>query len=702
MADQLLAHIDQPFDRAVDRVLDGYRRKLVKRHCRGERCADHKRLIDTVERVAHLLNHPARRDRQRRLPLDRADALVELADPVAGLVRPIGRGSQGEPFGRGTHRELGGYRCRSSGYQDAFVHAKVDSSTPTSKEQALRVAIAQCNPTIGDFAGNRARILNATRQARDHDAELVVFPELAVCGYPPMDLLDQRTFLEENQRSLRCLQRELPEDTAVAIGFVDANREADGKPLQNTVAVLHDGRVIHTQAKTLLPTYDVFDEARYFEPALARQPFTLHGVSVGIAICEDIWWETPPTPGERYPIDPVKELVDAGAELLLVPSASPFFAGKRAVREDLARRIANLNRLPVVYCNTVGGNDSLIFDGYSFAVAADGEVITRAPGFQEHVLVLDLTPARTDSPANELHPAAHPLVRGGTAPRPEDRYSDIEAALVLGIRDYLAKSGFTRVHFGLSGGIDSAVVAVLAVHAVGRENVHAFLLPSHYSSAGSITDSEELCRNLGVEYTELAIEDIYRSFTDKLEPVFAGCEPDLTEENIQARVRGTLLMAYSNKFSSLVLTTGNKSELATGYCTLYGDMAGALAVIGDLFKTEVYELAEALNRDREIIPPSIIAKPPSAELRSNQTDQDSLPPYDELDAVLYCYIIENLTSTQIIDRGFSHELVDQTLRLVARAEYKRRQTPPVLKVSPRAFGTGRRVPIARSIYENSS
>jgi len=293
----------------------------------------------------------------------------------------------------------------------------------------------------------------------------------------------------------------------------------------------------------------------------------------------------------------------------------------------------------------------------------------------------------------------HPQVRRGTPPSPADKYREIENALVLGIRDYLGKSGFRRVHFGLSGGLDSAVVAVLATRALGAENVHAFLLPSQHSSGGSITDSQELCRNLGIAYSEIAISEIYAEFIEKLEPVFAGRAPDVAEENVQARVRGTLLMAYSNKFASLVLTTGNKSELATGYCTLYGDMAGALAVIGDLFKTEIYELAEWFNAEREVVPRNIITKPPSAELAPNQTDQDSLPPYDQLDAVLHCYIIENLTASQIIERGFEPELVHRTLSLVARAEYKRRQTPPVLKVSPRAFGTGRRVPIARSIYE---
>ncbi len=571
----------------------------------------------------------------------------------------------------------------------------------------MRIAIAQCNPIIGAFDGNRRRILNAARQARDYGAELVLFPELAVCGYPPMDLLDQRTFVEANQKSVRMLQHELPADLAVVVGYVETNLAVSGKPLQNVAAVLHQGRVLHLQAKTLLPTYDVFDEARYFEPAAVRTPFELHGVRLGIAICEDIWWETPPAPGERYPIDPVKELLDAGAQLLLVPSASPFFTGKRTVREQLAERIAGIAGVPVVYSNMVGGNDSLIFDGNSFVVDAGGAVTARAPGFEEHVLVLDLTPGtpgtsgapRAASARGELHPAVHPQVRRGAAPNPGEKYMEIEQALVLGIRDYLVKSGFKRVHLGLSGGLDSAVVAVLAVRALGRENVHAFLLPSQYSSPGSVGDAKQLCDALGIEYTTIAIGEIYHAFMRELEPVFAGREEDVAEENVQARVRGTLLMAYSNKFSSLVLATGNKSELATGYCTLYGDMAGALAVIGDLFKTEVYELAESFNSARAIIPQSTLTKAPSAELRPDQSDQDSLPPYDQLDAVLHCYIMENLTSTQIIERGFPPELVHRTLSLVARAEYKRRQTPPVLKVSPRAFGTGRRVPIARSIYE---
>ncbi len=555
----------------------------------------------------------------------------------------------------------------------------------------ITIAIAQVNAVIGDFARNRELIRLRTTQAKEAGAQLVVFPELSLCGYPPMDLLDHRTFVEENLRNIRRLQQNLPEGIAVMVGYVDASPTAGGKALQNCVAVVSDGAILFRQAKRLLPTYDVFDEARYFEPARKSSVFTLSGIRIGVAICEDIWWETEPAPGTRYPVDPVRDLVDGGADLIVAPSASPFFTGKLATRRRLVQKIGRTNAVPAIYVNMVGANDSLIFDGHSFACDATGAIVHQSPGFVEDLALMTVEPA-----------ADHLSLSGGvlddTDQSPEE---ETRQALVLGIRDYLAKTGFTRVHLGLSGGIDSAVVAVLATEAAGRENVRVFLMPSTYSSAGSVDDSRVLCENLGIDATILPITPAFEAFLETLSEVFAGREPNVAEENIQARIRGTLLMAFSNKTGSLTLTTGNKSELAVGYATMYGDMAGGLAVIGDLFKTEVYALARHINREREIIPEAILTKAPSAELRPDQQDEDSLPPYDQLDRILRHYLVESQTYTEIVAGGHEAEVVRRVLRLVGRAEYKRRQAPPVLKVSPRAFGTGRRIPIARSIYEES-
>lgn len=551
----------------------------------------------------------------------------------------------------------------------------------------MKIAVAQINPTIGDFEGNRERILSFARRAEEQGAKLVLFPELSLCGYPPMDLLDHNAFVEENRKSLRLLQQELPGDLAVALGYVDVNREMAGKALQNSVAILMGGEVIFRQAKTLLPTYDVFDEARYFEPARSREIVEIGDERIGIAICEDIWWEREPAPGTRYPIDPVQDFLDKGATLILSPSASPFFSGKLETRFSLLSRIGQSSGVPVVYANTVGGNDSLIFDGYSMATDSKGKLVRLAAGFQEELMLLD---SRT--------------LREGGAPAiqlPEERWSDIYEALKLGLRDYLAKTGFSNVHLGLSGGIDSALVAAIAADALGPEHVEVFLLPSQYSSTGSISDAEALAKNLGVHARTVEIREIFGSFLTALEPHFEGRPHDIAEENIQARIRGTLLMAYSNKFGSLVLTTGNKSELAVGYCTLYGDMSGGLGVIGDLLKTEVYALCRYVNREKEIIPEEILNKPPSAELRPDQRDDESLPPYEVLDEILRSYLIGNKTRREIVAEGFDPDLVEQILNLVGRSEYKRRQAPPVLKVSPKAFGNGRRMPIARRVYEGS-
>ena len=549
----------------------------------------------------------------------------------------------------------------------------------------MKIAIGQMNPRIADFERNSEIIRSMANQALDQGAELLVTPELSICGYPPMDLLDQPGFLRENLRTLRTLQQALPKNIGVLVGLVDKSDSLGGKALQNVMILLYQGKVIHRQAKTLLPTYDVFDEARYFAPAKSWKPVHFKGISIGVAICEDMWWETERDASVRYEVDPVNSLLNEGIDLLVVPSASPFYQGKAQIRLGLMEHIGRSSGVPVVYVNTVGANDNLIFDGHSLVTGVHGQLVHHSARFREDLVVID--------PMGSL-PAL-------TLPKGRDQeLADVKAALELGIKDYLHKSGFTKVHLGLSGGIDSAVVAVLAVGALGPENVTGFLLPSQYSSQGSVTDSQILGQNLGINLKTIPIEPIYTQFEQALEPYFEQRPPDLAEENIQARIRGNLLMAYSNKFGSLVLTTGNKSELAVGYCTLYGDMAGSLAVIGDLFKTEVYELARFINRNKEVIPLAIIEKPPSAELRPDQKDQDSLPPYDLLDGMLKEYLLNHKTKPELIAMGYDPELVSRILTLVAASEYKRRQAPPVLKVSPRAFGTGRRIPIARAFSEN--
>jgi NAD+ synthase (glutamine-hydrolysing) len=545
----------------------------------------------------------------------------------------------------------------------------------------VKIAIGQINPTIGDFAGNAAKILDYISRAHEEGAELVVFPEMCICGYPPMDLLDHGSFVEANLKSLRSIQQRAPAGIGIVLGYVDKSRSSSGKPLVNAVSLIHNGEVQFTQTKSLLPTYDVFDEARYFEPADRRRTVAFNGEQIGIAVCEDIWWETDQQGALHYPVDPVKELLDKGATVIISPSASPFYSGKLELRYKLLSGIGKSSGVPIIYVNTVGGNDSLIFDGRSLVTTADGALSFIGAGFEEQLAFVDT---------------------GNLAAIQDfqvDRYEEIEQALVLGIRDYLGKCGFKRVHVGLSGGIDSSVVAVLAVKAVGPDNVRLFALPSRYSSQGSRDDAGLLAENLGVELHSLSIEGMFQAGLQTLAPVFKGRAADVTEENIQARIRGLLLMAYSNKFHSLLLTTGNKSELATGYCTLYGDMCGVLAVIGDLFKTEVYALARGLNRENAVIPESVLNKAPSAELRPDQTDQDSLPPYELLDQILHLYLLQSKTLEEITSAGYEVDLVKNILTMVGRAEFKRRQAPPVLKVSPRAFGTGRRIPIARAIHE---
>ncbi|HTJ30810.1 MAG TPA: NAD+ synthase [Acidobacteriaceae bacterium] len=546
----------------------------------------------------------------------------------------------------------------------------------------MKLALAQINPTVGDFPGNLQKILATAEKAAQAGARLTIFSELALCGYWPADLLEKPSFLARCQQFLDQLRGASAHlETAILIGVALPAPEGSGKRAVNAAVLLDKGKVVFEQHKMLLPFYDVFDEQRYFEPARSQQVLDFEGERLAITICEDAWNDKDFWPSRYYPVDPVEELVRQKPTLLINISASPFWHGKIPVRQHMLAAIAERHKLPVLICNQVGGNDSLIFDGSSFAVAPDGTLIAQAKSFVEDLVLIDTEASIAGSPIVESTPAA-----------------ETEAAwnaLVLGTRDYVHKTGFRKALIALSGGIDSALVGALAVEALGKENVLGIGMPSQYSSTGSIDDARDLAHNLGIRFELMAIEPLYRQFTSTLEPLFAGCKPDLTEENIQSRTRGVLMMALSNKFGALVLTTGNKSEMAVGYCTLYGDMVGALAVIGDLVKTRVYALSRYANRNGAIIPENTITKPPSAELRPDQKDTDSLPPYDVLDPILEAYVERYESTTQIAQTyGFSSEIIDKVVRLVERSEYKRQQAAPVLKVTPKSFGMGRRFPIA--------
>ncbi len=541
----------------------------------------------------------------------------------------------------------------------------------------MKIALAQLNPTVGDFAGNSAKMLDFAQRARQLGADLAVFSELCLCGYLPMDLVERPHFIDQNERELASLAKQLPIPSIV--GYAAHATGATGKSAANAAALLANGKIEFIQHKMLLPTYDVFDESRYFQPAAAQNVFAFGGLNLGITICEDIWndktfWAKP-----LYDRDPVTELVAKRANLIINISGSPYTFDKCALRLDMLRALAKSHGLPVVYVNQVGGNDSLVFDGGSVVVLQDGRIPAQAYAFEEDLILFD-----TETTMGELH----------AQPAPE--IDLVLQALICGTRDYVRKSGFRTVVVGLSGGIDSSVVAAIAVAALGRENVLGVSMPSPYSSEGSRTDARQLAENLGIEFLTISIADVFSAYKTALAVAFRGRLEDVTEENLQARVRGNYLMALSNKFGSMVLSTGNKSEMAVGYCTLYGDMAGGLALLSDVPKTMVFALAELINSKRELIPRASIEKPPSAELRPNQKDQDSLPPYEILDQILTAYIEEVKSPEEIAaDCSFDIELVRSIATKFDRNEYKRRQAPPGLKITSRAFGLGRPFPIVQ-------
>jgi len=541
----------------------------------------------------------------------------------------------------------------------------------------VKIGILQLNSTIGAYEANRLKLVAAYEQAVKQGAEFVVAPELFLCGYPPRDLLLRPDFIEAGFNALDQTAAVIG-NVPLCVGFVDHNPSRPGRSLFNAAAVLQNGKIAWRQNKSLLPTYDVFDEDRYFEPAKSTAPFVFNGRKLGITVCEDIWNDEDFWPDRRYTMDPVRELIKQGADLILNISASPWHVGKERTRLEMLQRVARDEKVPLVQVNSVGANDELIFDGHSVALNRQGEVLALGKGFAEDVLVVEVDgstlPIKPNWPVKEEH---------------------LYRALSLGIRDYVQKCGFKSVVLGLSGGIDSAITAVLAVEALGAANVMGVAMPARYSSSGSLTDAESLAKNLGIRYEVLPIEPGFKAMEGQLEKVFAGTKRNEAEENIQSRLRGVTLMALSNKFGSLVLTTGNKSEVAVGYCTLYGDMCGALAVIADVFKTDVYAISRWINRDRVIIPTDSITKAPSAELRPDQKDQDSLPEYDILDAILQHYVVEHLSKDEIIKRGFAPAVVNDVINKVTFTEYKRRQGAPGLKVSPRAFGMGRRIPVAQ-------
>lgn len=544
----------------------------------------------------------------------------------------------------------------------------------------MKVALAQLNTTVGDIDGNEEKILEAYRRGIQSGVELVVFPELTVTGYPPRDLLHRSGFIHRNFEAVERLAAQTGE-VGMVIGYVGNHADGPGRDATNSVALLQNGHILATRHKTLLPTYDVFDEDRYFEPATSNAPVQFNGQKIGLTICEDVWNDEDFWSRRRYAVNPVVDLVNQGAQLVVNISASPWHLDKNETRRLMLTNMATKIKCPLLFCNSVGGNDELIFDGNSIAFNAAGEIIAQARRFEEDFILVNTESTDALDYNDRL---------------PEE---DLFHALVLGLRDYIYKCGFKSAVLGLSGGIDSALTAVLAVEALGAENVHGISLPSQYSSQHSLDDARVLAGNLGIRYNVVPIKPAFESVKGALTGLFEGRPEDTAEENIQARLRGVLLMAMSNKFGSLLLTTGNKSELAVGYCTLYGDMCGGLAVISDVPKTVVFNLCRWINRDREIIPESTITKPPSAELRPDQKDADSLPPYDILDQILEAYVVDGKSRAEIAKAGFDPSVVNRIARLIDLNEYKRRQAAPGLKVTSKAFGMGRRLPVAQRYRE---
>jgi len=544
----------------------------------------------------------------------------------------------------------------------------------------MKIGLAQINTTIGDFSGNQKRILAAYRAAVSQGADLVVTPELCLTGYPPRDLVHRSRFVPANLEALAALAAEVGE-TPLVVGCIQINANDRGRPFRNSAAVLQNGQVQALRHKSLLPTYDVFDEDRYFEPERAFQIVEIAGQKIGITICEDIWTDDY-LPRPLYQVQPAHELAHQGAEILLNLSASPFHLGKPAMRERMLSEEARKLGVPIVYCNAVGGNDQLVFDGNSAVFDETGEVIARLKPFADDLAVVDLQNLTAPSSIGDRSSA-----------------EDLHDAMVLGLRDYVQKCGFKSCVLGLSGGIDSALTAVLAAEALGPENVLGVSLPSQYSSQGSKDDARDLAQNLGIRYETVIIQPAFESVKAQLAHIFAGKPEDVTEENMQSRTRGLMLMSISNKLGHLLLTTGNKSELAVGYCTIYGDMCGGLAVISDLPKGRVYEVSRWINREREIIPWSSIEKPPSAELRPDQKDQDTLPEYDILDGILELLVEQGRSVAEVVAHGYDETIVRWILRRIDMNEWKRQQAAPGLRVTTKAFGVGRRIPIVQRFVE---
>ena len=553
------------------------------------------------------------------------------------------------------------------------------------KINTMKIALAQLNTIVGDLAGNAQKILTIAQEIASENVDLLLTPELSLCGYPPRDLLLNPSFIETMGIELEKLAASLPKSLTVLVGTVAKNPLANiagEKPLFNSAALLEGGKISRYFYKRLLPTYDVFDEDRYFQSGKVSDYFILDSLKIGVSICEDVWNDLAFWGKRQYEVDPIADLAELGVDLIVNLSASPYTVGKQKLREKMLHHSAVNYQTPLIYINQVGGNDDLIFDGHSIAFNRKGEAIYRAQGFTTTREIIEYDPDQKDLLFSKLNPLA------------ETEEEEIFSALVLGVRDYAQKCGFSQAIIGLSGGIDSALVAVIATQALGKENVFGVLMPSPYSSGHSITDAEALVNNLGIKSYQLPIGELMKGYDELLEPIFSGTDFGIAEENIQSRIRGNLLMAMANKFGYLLLSTGNKSEMAVGYCTLYGDMNGGLAVIADVPKTRVFSLCHWLNRYQEIIPGNILVKPPSAELKPDQLDQDSLPAYEVLDDILYRLINQHQSLDQIIAAGYGEEMVKKVIKLVARAEFKRRQAPPGLKITDRAFGTGWRMPIA--------